>query len=243
MHDNTLIRKFIGFKKVADLSANAEWDSGCRYFWDRVVNLRAVCIGSNSVREHFHPENDFTPMLLDIEGPETCNTYNMLRLTKQLYQSTPELAFADYYERALYNHILSSQEPGKGGFVYFTPMRPGHYRVYSQPETSMWCCVGSGLENHAKYGEFIYAHCGDSLYVNLYIPSRLDWKSKGIVLKQETTFPNDDEIRFLIEHAPKSSFTLLLRYPSWAQGAQAMVNGKLHNINKTSIGYIAINRR
>ena len=243
MHANTQIPKVIGFKTVADLSDNAEWDSGCRYFWDRVVNHRSVCIGGNSVREHFHPENDFTPMLLDIEGPETCNTYNMLRLTKQLYQSTPELAFADYYERALYNHILSSQEPGKGGFVYFTPMRPGHYRVYSQPETSMWCCVGSGLENHAKYGEFIYAHCGDSLYVNLYIPSRLDWKSKGIVLKQETTFPNDDEIRFLIEHAPKSSFTLLLRYPSWAKGAQAMVNGKLQNIKETSNGYIAINRK
>ena len=243
MHANTQIPKVIGFKAIANLADNAEWDSGCRYFWDRVVNHRSVCIGGNSVREHFHPEADFTPMLLDIEGPETCNTYNMLRLTKQLYQSTPEMAFADYYERALYNHILSSQDPEKGGFVYFTPMRPGHYRVYSQPETSMWCCVGSGLENHAKYGEFIYAHSDDSLYVNLYIPSRLDWKKKGIALTQETTFPNEEEIRFQLEHAPKSTFTLLLRYPSWAKGAQVIVNGKQQDIKETSNGYIAINRK
>ena len=243
MHANTQIPKVIGFKTVANLANDAEWDSGCRYFWDRVVNYRSVCIGGNSVREHFHPENDFTPMILDIEGPETCNTYNMLRLTKQLYQSTPELAFADYYERALYNHILSSQEPEKGGFVYFTPMRPGHYRVYSQPETSMWCCVGSGLENHAKYGEFIYAHSGDSLYVNLYIPSKLDWKSKGLVLKQESNFPNEEEVRFQVEHAPKSSFTLLLRNPSWAKGVQVSVNGKIQDINELANGYIAINRK
>ena len=102
-------------------------------------------------------------MLNDVQGPETCNTYNMLRLTKMLYQTSPDIRFADYYERALYNHILASQQPTKGGFVYFTPMRPGHYRVYSQPETSMWCCVGSGLENHTKYGEFIYAHAKDTL--------------------------------------------------------------------------------
>ena len=243
MHANTQIPKVIGFKTVANLANDAEWDSGCRYFWDRVVNHRSVCIGGNSVREHFHPENDFTTMILDIEGPETCNTYNMLRLTKQLYQSTPELAFADYYERALYNHILSSQEPEKGGFVYFTPIRPGHYRVYSQPETSMWCCVGSGLENHAKYGEFIYAHSDDSLYVNLYIPSKLDWKSKGLVLKQESNFPNEEEVRFQVEHAPKSSFTLLLRNPSWSKGVQVSVNGKIQDINETRNGYIAINRK
>ena len=243
MHANTQIPKVIGYKAVADQANDAEWDKGCRYFWDRVVNHRSVCIGGNSVREHFHPETDFTPMLLDIEGPETCNTYNMLRLTKQLYQSTPELAFADYYERGLYNHILSSQEPEKGGFVYFTPMRPGHYRVYSQPETSMWCCVGSGLENHAKYGEFIYAYSGDSLYVNLFIPSTLDWKKKGLILTQETAFPNEEEIRFRIKQAPKKAFTLLLRYPSWSKGAQVIVNGKLQDIKETPNGYIAINRK
>jgi DUF1680 family protein len=89
----------------------------------------------------------------------------------------------------LYNHILSTQNPEKGGFVYFTPMRPGHYRVYSQPETSFWCCVGSGMENHAKYGEMIYAHSDNDLYVNLFIPSVLKWSEKKLILRQENNFP------------------------------------------------------
>ncbi len=96
-------------------------------------------------------------MVHDVEGPETCNTYNMLKLTQMLFAAGPTGAYGDYYERALYNHILSSQRP-QGGFVYFTPLRPNHYRVYSQPDQGMWCCVGSGIESHARYGEFIYAH-------------------------------------------------------------------------------------
>ena len=208
MHANTQIPKVIGYKRIAELSQDdnvwnhaTEWDHAARFFWNTVVNHRSVCIGGNSVREHFHPANDFSPMLNDIEGPETCNTYNMLRLTKMLYQDSPDSRFADYYERALYNHILASQEPDKGGFVYFTPMRPGHYRVYSQPETSMWCCVGSGLENHTKYGEFIYAYRKDTLYVNLFIPSQLTWKEQGIILRQETRFPDDDKVTLRIDEA------------------------------------------
>lgn len=131
----------------------------------------------------------------------------MLRLTKMLFQTSPDIRFADYYERALYNHILASQQPVKGGFVYFTPMRSGHYRVYSQPETSMWCCVGSGLENHTKYGEFIYAHAEDTLYVNLFIPSRLTWKEKKLTLIQESRFPDEEQIRFRIEKAIKSTLS------------------------------------
>ena len=243
MHANTQIPKIIGFKRVADMTGDAAWDQGSRYFWDQVVNHRSVCIGGNSVREHFHPDTDFTPMLTDIEGPETCNTYNMLRLTKQMFQTSPDAMFSDYYERALYNHILASQEPEKGGFVYFTPMRPGHYRVYSQPETSMWCCVGSGLENHAKYGEFIYAHDNDAVYVNLFIPSTLNWEEKGISLKQETAFPNEEEVNLFIEKAPKQSFKLMLRNPSWAKGVQIMVNGKSVKTENAGNGYLTINRK
>src|SRR5690606_39902281 len=97
-------------------------------------------------------------MVKSNQGPETCNSYNMVRLSKSLFFDHNDVRYLDFYERLLYNHILSSQHPEKGGFVYFTPIRPNHYRVYSQPETSMWCCVGSGLENHTKYGELIYSH-------------------------------------------------------------------------------------
>lgn len=236
MHANTQIPKVIGYKRVAELSLDdkdwnhaAEWNHATRFFWNTVVNHRSVCIGGNSVREHFHPADNFTSMLNDVQGPETCNTYNMLRLTKMLYQDSPDPNFADYYERALYNHILASQEPNKGGFVYFTPMRPGHYRVYSQPQTSMWCCVGSGLENHTKYGEFIYAHQKDTLYVNLFIPSQLTWKEQGVTLTQETRFPDDGKVTLRIDEAPKKRFTLKIRHPQWAEYSKecnVRVNGK-----------------
>lgn len=236
MHANTQIPKVIGYKRIADLSQNdrnwnhaSEWDHAARFFWNTVVDHRSVCIGGNSVREHFHPVDNFTSMLNDIQGAETCNTYNMLRLTQMLYQDSPNPRFVDYYERALYNHILSSQEPDKGGFVYFTPMRSGHYRVYSQPETSMWCCVGSGLENHTKYGEFIYAQQKDTLYVNLFIPSQLNWKEQDVVLTQETRFPDNGQVTLRINKAPKKAFTLMIRRPAWldkGKGDYIEVNGK-----------------
>ena len=254
MHANTQIPKVIGYKRIAELSQDdnvwnhaTEWDHAARFFWNTVVNHRSVCIGGNSVREHFHPANDFSPMLNDIEGPETCNTYNMLRLTKMLYQDSPDSRFADYYERALYNHILASQEPDKGGFVYFTPMRPGHYRVYSQPETSMWCCVGSGLENHTKYGEFIYAHQKDTLYVNLFIPSQLTWKEKGVSLVQETRFPDNGQVTLRIDKASKKALTISIRQPEWADSSKVYnlkVNGKEQSsATATNSGYLSVNRK
>lgn len=263
MHANTQIPKVIGYKRVAEVSKDdkdwnhaAEWDHAARFFWNTVVNHRSVCIGGNSVREHFHPSDNFTSMLNDVQGPETCNTYNMLRLTKMLYQNSgdvdnsnkPDPRYVDYYERALYNHILSSQEPDKGGFVYFTPMRPGHYRVYSQPETSMWCCVGSGLENHTKYGEFIYAHRQDTLYVNPFIPSQLNWKEQGVTLTQETLFPDDGKVTLRIDKASKKKLTLMIRIPGWAGSSKdyaITINGqkKKYAIRPGVSTYLPIHRK
>lgn len=151
MHANTQIPKVIGFEEIAVVAEDEQMHKAARYFWETVVSNRTVAIGGNSVREHFHPPSDFSSMISDVQGPETCNTYNMLKLSKQLFQSEGLEKYIDFYEQGLYNHILSSQHPETGGFVYFTPMRPGHYRVYSQPHTSFWCCVGSGMENHSKY--------------------------------------------------------------------------------------------
>src|SRR5690606_39337856 len=122
-------------------------------------------------------------------GPETCNSNNMLKLAEGLFRINPLARYVDYYERAMYNHILSSQHPTHGGYVYFTPARPRHYRVYSAPNAAMWCCVGTGMENHMKYGEFIYSHHQDSLYVNLFIASEQEWIEKDVVITQQTTFP------------------------------------------------------
>jgi DUF1680 family protein len=249
MHANTQIPKVIGYERIAQLSGDdtawgraAEWDRAARFFWNIVVSDRSVVIGGNSVREHFHPTDDFSAMLEDVQGPETCNTYNMLRLTRMLFETTQEARMADYYEQALYNHILASQNPTRGGFVYFTPMRAGHYRVYSQPHTSMWCCVGSGLENHAKYGEFIYARSEDALWVNLFIPSRVEWKERGITLSQSTGFPDSGRVEFTVEQAPRGAFAVKLRRPGWARGVKVSVNGKEQRTDATG-DYITVERR
>jgi len=243
-HANTQIPKVIGFKRIADLEGNESWDMAARYFWETVVEHRSVSVGGNSVSEHFNPVDDFSRMISSIEGPETCNTHNMLRLTKMLYQTSMESKYIGYYERALYNHILSSQHPETGGLVYFTPMRPGHYRVYSQPHTSMWCCVGSGIENHGKYGEMIYAHTTDELYVNLFIPSQLQWREQQTEVIQENNFPAESGTRITVNPRGKKEFTLQLRYPEWVEAGalKIKVNGKAVTAIPKD-GYIPVSRR
>ena len=227
MHANTQIPKVIGYKRIADLEGYEDWDKAAQYFWETVVDNRSITIGGNSVFEHFHPAENFESMLTSEQGPETCNTYNMLRLTKMLYATTGNTHYMDYYERALYNHILSTINPIQGGFVYFTPMRPGHYRVYSQPQTSFWCCVGSGMENHARYGEMIYSHKGDKeLIVNLFIPSVLTWGKT--VVEQVNSFPAEEGTTLMINPKKPAEFTVSIRVPEWTESARmnAKVNGE-----------------
>ncbi|TDH28681.1 glycosyl hydrolase [Segetibacter sp. 3557_3] len=243
LHANTQIPKVIGYMRVAEVAGQEDWANAARFFWNTVVENRTVSIGGNSVREHFHPADNFASMMESKEGPETCNSYNMLKLTKHLFLAKPSVEYMDYYERTLYNHILSSQHPD-GGFVYFTPMRPRHYRVYSQPDQGFWCCVGSGLENHGKYGELIYSHHENDLYVNLFIPSQLNWKEKGINVTQTTSFPASETSTIAITMNRPSSFALNLRYPGWVKKGQVkvLVNNKPVAIGASPATYITINR-
>ena len=228
MHANTQIPKVIGFKRIADLGSNKDWSEASEFFWNTVVNNRSVSIGGNSVREHFHKSDDFSSMMTSEQGPETCNTYNMLRLTKMLYQTSANTSYMDYYERALFNHILSSQNPVQGGLVYFTPMRSGHYRVYSQPQNCFWCCVGSGMENHAKYGEMIYALRDKELIINLFIASELNWKETGMVFTQKTSFPEMESTKVVVNTSKTKKMKISFRCPEWIDKDRVafMVNGK-----------------
>ena len=244
IHANTQIPKVIGFKRIADIEKNDDWSKAADFFWQTVVSNRSITIGGNSVYEHFHPADNFEPMRTSEQGPETCNTYNMLRLTKMLYATSADAKYMDYYERALFNHILSTQDPVQGGFVYFTPMRSGHYRVYSQPQTSFWCCVGSGLENHARYGEMIYAHKGnDQLYVNLFIPSTLEWGD--INIEQSTSFPDEEGTSVIVtsKKGKNKKFTLNIRVPEWVNEGELSltINGKAEKVNIAD-GYVKVNR-
>jgi DUF1680 family protein len=245
MHANTQIPKVIGYERIAELTGDTAYKTAASFFWQTVTENRSVVIGGNSVREHFHPVDNFSGMINSEQGPETCNTYNMLRLTKMLFSSQADEKYIDFYERGLYNHILSSQHPGNGGFVYFTPMRPGHYRVYSQPSTSMWCCVGSGLENHAKYGELIYAFKQNDLFINLFIPSSLNWKDKGVVINQKTSFPEEGRTVIKIDKAKNSAFSIQVRHPQWIASTdfKIKVNGKFVKTSSKPGSYAIINRK
>ncbi|WP_218648131.1 glycoside hydrolase family 127 protein [Winogradskyella forsetii] len=243
MHANTQIPKILGYEKVADLTDNKELAEAVKFFWRRVAQTRSVAFGGNSVAEHFNPVDDFSGMIKSNQGPETCNSYNMVRLSKALFLDNNDVSYLDFYERTLYNHILSSQHPEKGGFVYFTPIRPNHYRVYSQPDTSMWCCVGSGLENHTKYGELIYSHNKNDVFVNLFIPSTLNWEEKNISLTQNTKFPYENESELVLKLKKKQTFSIHIRQPEWAENFEILVNGKVQKIQEKPSSYINIKRK
>lgn len=219
-HANTQVPKYIGFERVNTVDASNSNPSHKDYmtsvvnFWDDVATHRTVCIGGNSVGEHFLPADRCESYMSNLEGPESCNTNNMLKLSEALFDDTHDVRYADFYEAAMWNHILSTQDPATGGYVYFTTLRPQGYRIYSQVNSGMWCCVGTGMENHSKYGHFIYTHDVDTLFVNLFTPSKLDNERFGIV--QETNFPYEQATTIRITKAGK--FTLAIRNPQWANG-------------------------
>lgn len=240
-HANTQIPKIIGEARLYEVAGDARGRKIAQFFWDRVVNHHSYVIGGNSENEHFGPPDDLSERL----GPataETCNTYNMLKLTRHLFEWQPEAQHFDFYEHALYNHILGSQEPRRGMFTYFMSLKPGHFKTYSTPADSFWCCVGSGLENHTKYNDSIYFHGADSLYVNLFIPSRLTWEEKGLVLEQETAYPRGRRVE--LRFAPKKPVPLRLkvRSPQWAGGLQFRLNGKPLRVASSPGSYVEIRR-
>ena len=244
LHANTQIPKIIGMERIAALTHDEKLHGGADFFWNTVTNNRSVAFGGNSVSEHFNDPKDFSRVVEHREGPETCNTYNMLKLTEELFQANPTAGYVDYYEEALYNHILASIHPGKPGYVYFTPLRPQHYRVYSRPEEAFWCCVGSGMENPGRYGEFIYARSEDDLFVNLFIPSELSIQDRGLVLRQETKFPDEEKTRLSLKLVKPLTFTLNIRHPAWvaADALSVTVNGEAVGIDSNPSSYAAIRR-
>jgi len=244
IHANTQVPKAVGFERIGEISGDAGYLKAGSFFWETVTGKRSLASGGNSRQEFFPTASACIDYINVVEGPETCNTNNMLKLTEVLFRLNPLAKYADYYERALYNHILSSQHPVHGGYVYFTPARPQHYRVYSAPEKAMWCCVGTGMENHGKYGEFIYSHKNDSLFVNLFIASTLNWEDKTVKIKQETIFPYEEETKLTITEASNSTFSLLIRYPSWVSAGQLkiMINGENITITQTPQSYVELKR-
>lgn len=240
-HANTFIPKLIGEARNYELNSNKQSKEIATFFWNTVYDHQTYCTGGNSHKEKFIQTDSISKNLTGYTQ-ETCNTNNMLKLTRHLFCWDANPKYADYYERALYNHILGQQDPESGMVAYFLPLLPGAHKVYSTPENSFWCCVGTGFENHAKYGEAIYYHNNQGLYVNLFIPSELTWKDKGIKLKQETQFPNDENVKLTISTQKATKMPLYIRYPYWASKVEVKVNGKKVNVKQTPSSYITIDR-
>ena len=222
MHANTQIPKVIGYQRIAELAHDVQYHNASEYFWEIVTRQRSLALGGNSRREHFPTKENCIDYINDIDGPESCNTYNMLKLTEDLNRVKPNGMYGDFYETAMFNHILSAQHPQHGGYVYFTSARPRHYRNYSAPNEAMWCCVGTGMEDHGKYGQFVWTHDkgvkaeNDALYVNLFVASELNWKDRKMVIRQQTAFPYAESS--VVEVAKgKGTFILKVRKPSWCE--------------------------
>lgn len=242
-HSNTNVPKAIGSAAQYELTGSPKDKTIASVFWKTMVNHHTYVIGGNSNYEYCGEPDKLNDRLSD-NTCETCNTYNMLKLTRHLFAWEPSAALGDYYERALYNHILASQNPENGMTTYFVPLRMGTKKVFSDSFQTFTCCVGSGLENHAKYNEGIYYEGKDgSLYVNLFIPSTLNWKNKQLTLTQLTSFPEENRTRFIIRAKESTPFPMRIRKPGWAVGnLRVWLNGKEIFPKAETNGFLNIDR-
>jgi DUF1680 family protein len=241
-HANTQIPKVIGAARGYEVANQSEGRPIAENFWRTVVREHSWAIGGNSDGEFFFSPKAASEHLSGATA-ETCNTYNMLRLTERLFGWQPQVEYADFEERALYNHILASQEPKQGMFTYFMSLKPGHYKTYSTPHDSFWCCVGSGMENHTKYGAAIYFHAQDAVYVNLFIPSVLRWQEGGLELEQKTRYPNQNRTTLTVAKAPAKPLSMRVRVPAWAAGdATLTLNGKRLAVDAKPGSYASVQR-
>lgn len=254
-HANTQVPKFIGFNRIWELDSSMKtYRTAALNFWDDVVTHRTACIGGNSTNEHFFDPANGRRYIDNLDGPETCNSNNMLKFTENLFDDSHDGRYADFYESTMLNHILSTRDPRTGGYVYFTTLRPQGYRIYSRVNQGMWCCVGTGMENHSKYAHFIYTHTADrTLYVNLFVPSELTNEHFGI--RQQTRFPFIDTSRTDLP-TPQTAvteltvtrggtYTIAVRHPAWAGQEYAVtVNGTAVNAAVTpgKASYVRLNR-
>ncbi len=241
-HVNMQIPKIIGAAKEYELDGSTRMKDVADYFWKEVTTKRIYINGEMGDYEYFGKLGEL-PHRINKASGETCNVYNMLKLTRHLMEWDPRAEYADYYERALYNDILASQDPKTGMMTYFISLQPGFFKTFSTPFNSFWCCVGTGMENHSKYGKFIYMHNDHSLYVNLYIPSVLQWKEKGMTVTQDTHFPNSEKsiLHLKLDHSERLS--LEIRHPYWAgSGFEIRVNGKAVGITGKPGSYEQVTR-
>lgn len=244
MHANTQIPKVLGNVTEYEATGNERERRIAEFFWERVVNHHSFAIGGNSCYEWFTKEDEIARSV-DGNTAETCNTYNMLKMTKKLFTWNAEVKYADYYEKALFNHILASINPETGMTCYYVHLGSGKEKVFCSHE-DFWCCTGTGLENPGKYGEAIYFEDSEGgLFVNLFMASELNWKKKGVKIRQETNWPLSDETKLTIVEGAEP-FAMKIRYPGWAKkGIEVLVNDEVIPVavNQLPGTYVSVDRK
>ena len=241
-HANTQFPKFIGAARQYELTGKQNLRDAATNFWNFVVHDRSYVTGGNSDGEQFSPKARLLTALGQ-NTTETCNTYNMLKLTRHMFALEPKAEYGDFYERGLFNQILGSQHPDDGGrMTYYYRLRSGLTKDYRNGG-SFVCCAGTGIENHAKYGDSIYFHDGaKTLFVNQFLSSELNWRDAGVKLRQETNYPDEPSTKLTVTAAPAGEWTMQFRHPAWAEkGFVLKVNGQA--VPETNAGsYVAIKR-
>ena len=241
LHANTQIPKIIGFNRLFQLTGQKNYLAASSFFWKTVANTRSFVNGNHGDGEHFFPVADFSEHVFSAKASETCCEYNMLKLTRMLFELDPSAAYADFYERALYNDILASQDPDTGMVTYFQGNRPGYMKLYCTPVDSFWCCTGSGMENHAKYNDSIYFKGDRSIYVNLFIPSVVRLQP-GVSLTQTTQFPEVSTTKLQWKTDRPIELTMQLRHPHWCRTVKVKINGKPVLESRQASSYIELKR-
>jgi DUF1680 family protein len=242
LHANTNIPKIIGAARRHELTGEERYRRIASYFWETVTGRRSYCTGGTSDDEGWHDADTLSKQLGGYTH-ECCCTYNMLKLTRHLFGWSADPALADFYERALFNGVLGTQHPADGQKLYYVAMQSGYWKLFGQPLHSFWCCSGTGAESHAKFGDSIYFHDDDGIWVNLFIASEVNWAEKGLSLTQETRFPDEDSTTITVHCRKPTRMALRVRVPYWAtQGGRVALNGRTLDVFAAPSSYLVLDR-
>ncbi len=250
LHGNSTIPKILGAAHRYELFGEKRYHDIVDFFWNQIVNTRSYVTGGSTDHEHWQQSNELSCQLSN-RTHESCTTYNMLKLTRHLFGWTAGARYADYYERALFNGILPTQNPDDGMLMWYVPMASGYFKCFSMPESddtperkdAFMCCVGTGIESFAKSGDSIYFHNGEELYINQFIASELSWREKGLRLRQETNFPEEDYTHIVLSLENPIEFSIHFRIPYWAvHGGEMLLNGNSLQVSSGHEDFLTIKR-
>ena len=243
LHGNTQVPKLLGYLERYAYTGDQTDGNAAKFFWDAVALHHSFATGGHGTDEYFGPPDKLSDRV-DGRTAETCNVYNMIKMTRRLFELQPDIKYAEFHERALFNHILASMDPEDGRTCYMVPVGRGVRHEYQDMSNGFTCCVGSGMESHALHGDGLYYESGDKLWVNIYAPSTAEWKSAGVNLTMDTNFPDGESATLKLTLKSPKEFTVALRRPSWAgAGFTVNVNGKPVNSISKPGSYVEIKRQ